>query len=127
MPVSCRVLTPGHISIFKSIRDRGILIVGLLTKNAMVGYKDEVVPFKDRYIVVKSVLSHNDILIAQDSFNPEKNLKKYKCTHIASGDGFDELEIIAAKKLGIKLLPIGGRKKYSSTKILEYYNTKTRY
>lgn len=127
LPVSCRVVTPGHIKVIDSLIKKGRLTIGLLTHRAMSGYKDEVVPYKDRLFILKRVAPPSVIIVAQESLNPYKNLKKFKCTHIASGDGFEESEIKAAKSLNVTLLKVGTTKRYSSSKILEYYNTKTRY
>lgn len=121
--MSARVLTPGHIKAIEQLWKKDYVLVGLLTAKAMKGYKKEIVPFKDRKFILEKLGVR---LVAQDSLDPFYNLKKYKATALASGDGFEPCEKEAAKKLGIKLINIKLRgekkKKYSSSKIIHERN-----
>jgi glycerol-3-phosphate cytidylyltransferase-like family protein len=123
-PMTANILTVGHIKCLDWLARRGLVTVGLLTPKALKGYKKEIVPFKDRKYILDTIIScvAGARLVAQDSLNPSDNLKKYQCTHIASGDGWEKEELIAAKKLGVVTLDIklkgeNGKKKYSSTQI----------
>lgn len=118
-PMTANILTPGHIKCLEYLSEMGDVIIGLLTKKALLGYKKEMVSFNDR----KFILEHLGYsVVAQNSLNPERNLKKYMCTHIASGDGWEQEEIEAIKKLNIQVINIKLKgeksKKYSSSKIL---------
>jgi len=121
LPVSCRILTPGHIKIIKHLLKEDKVIVGLLTRKAMEGYKEEIMPYKDRLFILEN-LDLNVRVVAQKSLNPKRNLKKYKCTAIASGDGWEQSEVDAVNELDIEMidvkLPGEKKKKYSSSKIL---------
>jgi hypothetical protein len=126
VPMSCRVLTKGHILFLEELirTHEAQVTIGLLTGKALSGYKKEVVPYSDRAYILETVaiaLGSIDIE-PQVSLDPSANLKKYRYDAIASGDGFEEVEKKAAKKFKLKLLDVklpGERKKrYSSSKIL---------
>jgi hypothetical protein len=100
--------------------------VGLLTSKALKGYKKEAMPYSDRRYVLDTVaIALGDMrVIPQDSLNPSRNLRQYKYTHIASGDGWEKVELDAAKKFKLKVVDIKlkGEKKtklYSSSKIIK--------
>jgi glycerol-3-phosphate cytidylyltransferase-like family protein len=123
-PVTCNILTPGHIMCLEQLSRKGYVIVGLLTAKALRGYKKEIVPFEDRkYILDTVAMGIGDIeVVAQDSLNPSKNLVAYNCHAIASGDGWEKEELEAIHKLDISIidLKLEGEvnKKYSSSRIL---------
>lgn len=122
-PVSCRILTPGHIQCLKYLKKRGKVVVGLLTKNAMKGYKSEGMSFKDREYVLKTVAQAlgGIRIVAQNNLNPLWNVNKYKCNALASGDGFELGEEQAIKLMKLKRIDIklkGERSKsYSSSAV----------
>lgn len=123
--MSCRVLTVGHIKSLEYLTQFGFVTVGLLTAKAMKGYKDEIVPYEQRkYILDTIALCVEDIrVVPQDSLNPISNIKKYGCNALASGDGFEEVELKAIKTLGLRKIDIKLKgeksKKYSSSAILK--------
>lgn len=118
--MTCNILTPGHIKCLEFLALKGDVVIGLLTTKALKGYKKELMPWKDRKYILEKLTS--SIIIPQDSLNPTKDILKYECDAIASGDGFEKQELDAIKKLGIKVINIrlGGEKKkmYSSSKII---------
>lgn len=124
-PMSCNVLTVGHIKCLQHLAQYDFVTVGLLTGKAMKGYKKEVVPYADREYILKmiaEVIQDIDI-VPQDSLDPTENLIKYKCTSIASGDGWEEVELEAIRKLGLTKMDIRlhgeiDKKLYASSKIL---------
>jgi len=105
VPMTCHILVVGHVRILKKLTKKGKVIVGLLTDKALKNYKKNVTPFKDRLCIL-SALDLNIKIVSQNTLNPYNNLRKYKCTALASGDGFEECEIEASKKLGIKLIEV---------------------
>lgn len=122
-PVTCNILTVGHIKCLEKLAKSGFVIVGLLTSRALRGYKKELVPFKDRKYILDTVAMAigNIDVVPQDSLNPMQNIKQYKCNAIASGDGWELVEKKAIKKFRLKEINIKlkgeKKKKYSSSKI----------
>lgn len=99
------------------------IVLGLLTRKALKGYKDEVVPFKDRMEIMKMVASGlwNIEVVPQDSLDPSENIRKYKPQAIASGDGWEKCELEAIKKFRLKKVNINFPKKHSSSAILNKF------
>jgi phosphoenolpyruvate phosphomutase / 2-hydroxyethylphosphonate cytidylyltransferase len=113
-PMTCDILVVGHIRFLKKLSQKGQVIVGVLTDQALKGYKKNCIPFKDRYEILNELWLHDE-LVPQTSLDPTANLIKYQCDAIASGDGFEPSEQAAAKRLGVKLLNIkSGSKLHSS-------------
>lgn len=110
------VLVVGHIRLIKKLLEKGNVTIGLLTSKALKGYKKERTPYADRLEILESLCFYMDI-VPQDSLNPAKNLKKYKADALASGDGFEKVEIAAAKKLGVKLLSVNSGSKIHASDI----------
>lgn len=105
VPFTFNIPVVGHIRLIKKLQKKGNVIIGLLTSKALKGYKKGVTPYKDRLEMLEAFDFCLDI-VPQDSLDPYKNLKKYQCDAIASGDGFEPVEKEAAKKLGVKLINI---------------------
>lgn len=123
-PMTANILTAGHVKCIEALAKRGFVTIGLLTKKALKGYKQEIVPYRDRKYIMDAIATYvEDVtVVPQDSLDPTENLKKYRSTHIASGDGWEESERRAIAKLGITpidlRLPRETSKRYSSTNIL---------
>lgn len=124
IPMSARVLTVGHIKVLEALNKIGFVVVGLLTAKALKGYKQEIVPYEDRHYIMETIAMAlgNVEIVPQNSLDPTYNIKKYKCTAIASGDGFEKEELAAIKKLKIQKINVRlegeTEKTYSSSKIL---------
>jgi len=120
LPATIKILTAGHVKVFKQLGRKDELTVGLLDEEALKGYKECVMSFDDRKTILESI-RWVDKVVRQSSLNPYENLVKYRATHIASGDGWELEELEAIKKAGVKIinvkLPGEGKKLYSSTKI----------
>jgi hypothetical protein len=123
-PMTCNLLTVGHIKCIEYLAERGFVTVGLLTSKALKGYKKEIMPFEERkYILDTIAAAISDMrVIPQNSLNPASNLRGYGYTHLASGDGFERVELNAIKRFGLKKLDIKLKgektKKWSSSKLL---------
>ena len=119
--MTANILTPGHIKCLDYLTKKDSVIVGLLTSKALKGYKEELVPYKDREFVLDHVDVYGFAIVPQDSLDPSKNIQEYECDAIASGDGWEKVELGAIKKLKLKKidikLPGEKKKKYSSRKI----------
>lgn len=116
LPVTLNILTKGHIVLIHKLIQKGEVVVGLLTKKALKGYKKELMPFEDRKFILENLALCNLVeVVPQNSLDPTENLKKYECDAIASGDGWHPLEEQAIKKLKIKKINIrSGEKLHSS-------------
>jgi glycerol-3-phosphate cytidylyltransferase-like family protein len=125
-PMTANILTRGHIECLKYLENKGEIVVGLLTRKGLEGYKREVTPYKDRKYILEN-LNIKLKVAPQDSLNPLSNIKKYKCQAIASGDGFERDEMDAINKLGLEIINIKLRgektKRYSSSQILNEYTS----
>ncbi len=127
LPCTANILTRGHIECLEFLCKKDFVIVGLLTKKGLRGYKKELVSWEDR----KYILEHLDIygytVVPQDSLDPTENIIGYECDTIASGDGWEKQEKKCIKKLGLKVINIRlqgeKKKKYSSSRILKRVST----
>lgn len=117
-PVTCDILTPGHIKCIRWLEKRcDELIIGLLTDEALKGYKKNAVPYKDRHFILDNLWAKNLKIVPQKSLSPERNIYRYECDAIASGDGWEKEELEVIKKFQIGRIDIPFPKKYSSKKI----------
>lgn len=122
VPMTCNILTPGHIRVIEKLSEDGFLVVGLLTSNALKGYKEELMPYEDREFILKSLKFPYVKIIPQDSLNPRDNIIEERCTAIASGDGWLPEELDCIKEFNLKMIDIKldgeVEKQYSSSKII---------
>lgn len=129
-PMTASIITPGHIKCLDYLSNRGDVIIGLLSAKALKGYKEEIVSYQDRlYVLGQIACTRADRIVRQNDLNPRKNVLKYKCDAIASGDGWEQKELEAIRDLKLKKIDIKLRgektKKYSSTKIWKRKNKKS--
>ena len=122
-PMTCNILTPGHIKCLKYLSNRGVVFVGLLSRKGLKGYKTEIVPYEDRRYILQHLDIPNICIVKQDSLDPSQLIKDFKCDAIASGDGWEqeELDIIkdmSLTQIDIKLDNEGVGKLYSSSSII---------
>lgn len=114
-PVTVDILTPGHIKAIRWLeKECEHLIIGVLTDEALKGYKKNVVSFDDRFFIVQQLTF---TVVAQRSLSPEENIKLYKPDAIASGDGWEKTELEVIERLGIEKIDIPLPKQWSSTKV----------
>jgi bifunctional ADP-heptose synthase (sugar kinase/adenylyltransferase) len=96
------------------------LIVGILTSKALKGYKKEITPFKERFEIMRVFSESIGFkLVSQNSLDPSYNIKKYRPDYIASGDGWEKVELEAVKKYRIKTMVIPLAKRHSSSDIIK--------
>ncbi len=122
-PMTADILTPGHIKCLEYLVKLGFVTIGLLDDTAVKGYKKTVFSFKDRKYILETIaiaIGKIDV-VAQSSLDPSANIRKYKCNAIASGDGFEGVEVKAIKKYKLEAIGIvlhGEKMKtYSSSSI----------
>lgn len=116
--MTCNLLTVGHIRCLKWLEQRyENIIIGLLTGDALKGYKNEVIPFEDRKEIMDYITRYKKV-VPQNSLDPSENIEKYKPDAMASGDGWEQVEEEAIKKFNLKKINIPFPKKYSSSDII---------
>lgn len=105
-PVTCEILTPGHVLALERLSREGYVTVGLLTDSALKGYKRCVVSYEDRKFLLDTVAAAigNITIVPQKTLDPTRNIKTYGCNALASGDGFEDVELKAIDKLGLTKL-----------------------
>lgn len=107
IPMTCNVLVPGHIRLIDELLQYGEVIIGLLTKDALDGYKQERMPLKDRMFVLDRAVGCPEVyIVPQTSLDPSDNIKMFACDALATGDRFEEVEQAAIEKLNLKPLVI---------------------
>jgi len=106
--MTANILTAGHIKCLEWLIRKDYVIIGLLTSEALKGYKKELVPFKERLYVLKTVIRrfYGVKIVSQKSLDPSENIKKHKCTAIASRDKWEKVELKAIKKYNLKQINI---------------------
>ena len=131
LPMTCNILTPGHIQVLEKLIPKGFVTVGLLTSKALKGYKEELQPYEDRKYILETIMWSigGFEVVPQDSLDPTKNIKEYNCHAMASGDGFEPIEEKAIHKLKLKKIHVklkGEKEKtYSSSRVAAKFNNKT--
>lgn len=121
-PISGRVLTAGHIKCLEQLNKIGFVYLSLLTKKALKGYKEEIVPYDERFYIMETVaIALGGIeVVPQNSLDPSTNIRKYKCSAIASGDGWEEEELKAIKKFKLEKINLDSGCKTRSSDIINY-------
>lgn len=120
-PMTCNVLVPGHIKALEKLSKMGFVTVGLLTPEAMKGYKAELMPYKDREYILETVayaIGNIDV-VPQKSLDPSDLIKRFKITALASGDGFEECELRAIKKFKLKRIDLNSGHKLHASELIK--------
>lgn len=117
--MTANILVRGHIELIDKLTKKGEVVIGLLTAKALKGYKTELVPYQDRYYLLELAAFPIDQIVPQDSLNPEKNIKKYRCDALASGDRFEPEELQVIKKLKLKKIQVSSGQKLHSSDIVK--------
>ena len=120
-PMSCNILTKGHICALEILIKKGNVTIGLLTAKALKGYKQELMSYEDREYILETIsMALGKIeIVPQDNLDPTENIKKYKCNAIASGDGFNKEEERAIKKLKLKKIEFNSKCEFHSSQIYD--------
>lgn len=116
-PATCDVIVPGHIKCLELLHKKGEVVVGLLTDEALQGYKKNRLPFDDRFYVLNTIARAigRVTIVPQNSLDPSGNILDYGCDAIASGDGWEPQELEAIERLKIEKIDISsGHKLHSS-------------
>ena len=77
---------PGHVNILKVASEKGKVIVGLLTDEAIASYKRvPIMKWNDRKIVIENLI-YVDEVISQETLDYTNNLLKIKPEYVVHGD-----------------------------------------
>lgn len=116
----------GHIKIINTASKYGSVVVGLLTDKAISSYKRKpLMNYKQRYAVISNI-KDVELVIAQNTLDYSKNLKKIKPNYVVHGDDWKkgpqrkirEKIIKLLSSWNGKLIEVPYTKGISTTKIL---------
>ena len=94
----------GHIKIINTASKYGRVVVGLLTDKAISSYKRKpLMNYKQRYAVISNI-KDVDLVIAQNTLDYSKNLKKIKPNYVVHGDDWKKGPHRKTREKIIKLL-----------------------
>lgn len=86
MCISADIIHGGHIAIIKKAKKLGKLIVGVLSDDAIMSYKDlPVVPATERKVIIENIVGV-DKVVDQLTLSYKENLEKYKPDFVVHGD-----------------------------------------
>ena len=115
LPMTADLFHIGHLRAIRQCVKYGDVYIGLLTDRVLKDYKGKpIIPFWQRKEILEALPEVKKV-IKQDSLNPIKYLKGMD--YIASGDGWEEEELRAIKKLKVKPLNINYCKEQSTTQV----------
>lgn len=113
LPCSCDLFHIGHLRAIRQCAKLGKVIIGLLD---CPSYKKLAIPYDERKEILEA-LPEVEKVVKQDSLDFSENLKIFKPDFVASGDGFEEVELKAVKDFGCGILNISYYDGQSTTKI----------
>ena len=125
--MSADLLHPGHMNILKHAAKLGEVTIGLLTDNAIAGYKRlPYLSFDQRRAVIENI-RHVKTVIPQATLDYTENLKKIKPDYVVHGDDWRngpqvktrQKVIESLKEWGGELIEIPYTEGISSTKLNE--------
>ena len=115
------LLHRGHIEAMRNAKrmvgPNGISVVGVLTREATLEKKDEPIVSFDERVGLVSAIRYNDVVVAQKTYSPIKNLQKIKPDIAIESDSHNEEDI---KKVEKFMESIGGE-----VRIIPYYPDKS--
>lgn len=131
-PMTANILTVGHINALEELSKEDFVRIGLLTTEALKGYKKELVSWEERKAVLQAVIrgmedGEDILIIAQKSLDPAEVIRKYNITSIASGDGWEESELKAIKKFNLKKIDVNSGNTTHSSDIIKKANEHSDY
>jgi phosphoenolpyruvate phosphomutase / 2-hydroxyethylphosphonate cytidylyltransferase len=84
--MSADLIHPGHLNVIKKGRELGCVVIGLLTDEAIAGYKR--VPylnFQQRKTIIENIAGVSEV-VAQETLDYTANLQKIKPQYVVHGD-----------------------------------------
>ncbi len=90
MCIAADIIHGGHIAIIKKAKKLGRLIVGVLTDDAIMTYKDvPLVPESERRLMIENIIGVYKA-VEQKTLSYKENLLKYKPDFVVHGDDWNE-------------------------------------
>lgn len=120
LPMTADLFHIGHLRAIRRCSQEGKVIIGLLTDEAIEGYKGRrpIISFEERQEILAAIKEVAEV-VRQDSLSPYENLKKYQVDFLVSGDGFEPDELEAARLAGCATFDIPYTQCQSTTLIKE--------
>lgn len=118
------ILHKGHLIYLQNAKRQGdVLVVGVLTDEAIMERKEEpVMPFEERLELV-SALKPVDLAVAQKTYSPVENIKLLKPDIVIDSESHDDVLLTEVqdcmKQIGGKVVVLPYYMKQSSTHIKE--------
>ena len=104
------VLHPGHLNIINEAKKLGVVIVGLLTDEAISQYKrTPILDYGQRELILKSIKGVDQI-VPQTSYDYTMNLEKIKPDYVVHGDDWKVGVLKESRNKVIKILKQWGGK-----------------
>ena len=104
------VLHPGHLNIINEAKKLGVVIVGLLTDEAISQYKRmPILDYGQRELILKSIKGVDQI-VPQTSYDYTMNLEKIKPDYVVHGDDWKVGVLKESRNKVIKILKQWGGK-----------------
>lgn len=86
MCISADIIHGGHISIIKKAKQFGKLIVGVLSDEAIMTYKDiPLIPASERMVIIQNIVGVYRV-VEQKTLSYKDNLEKYRPNFVVHGD-----------------------------------------
>lgn len=84
--MSADLIHPGHLNVIKKGRELGHVVIGLLTDEAIAGYKRvPYLSFQQRKIIIENIAGVSEV-VAQETLDYTANLQKMKPRYVVHGD-----------------------------------------
>ncbi|MEX1072794.1 MAG: phosphoenolpyruvate mutase [Chloroflexota bacterium] len=84
--MSADLIHPGHLNIIKAARERGEVVIGLLTDAAIASYKRlPYLAYEQRKVVVENIQGVARV-VPQETLDYEPNLRTYRPDYVVHGD-----------------------------------------
>ena len=98
------IIHKGHINILKKASKLGFVIVGLLTDNAILSYKNfPHLKYRERKVIIENI-RFVDKVIPQKTLDYSQNLKKIKPHFVVHGDDWKKGVQKNTRKMVIQLI-----------------------
>lgn len=110
VPMAADILHPGHLNIIREGQKLGEVVVGLLTDEAIAGYKRvPVMDYSQRYEVISSIKGVSRV-VPQSTLDYRSNLRKFKPDYFMHGTDWRNGAMSLARQKAIDILSEWGGK-----------------
>ena len=107
VPMGADIIHSGHLNILKHAQKYGKVVIGLFTDSAIAEYKRlPLISYEQRFDIIKNIRGVSKV-VAQDTWDYTKNLKKIKPDYVVHGDDWKKGIQKKLEKMLLKLLKSG--------------------